>query len=142
MRTLIDTGPLVAYVNRRDAHHRWVLGQTAWLTPPLYTCEAVFTEAHHLVAGVPNGKERLLSFVKRDLVVVDFSYADKSERVEQLMTTYADLPMDFADACLVCMIEENSDSRVFTLDGDFYVYRTADGGALNVLHPRGYLIAL
>lgn len=83
-----------------------------------------------------NGKKRLLSFVKRGLIVIDFSYAAKSERVEQLMMTYDDLPMNFADACLVCMVEENPDSRVFTLDGDFYVYRTAGGEALTVLHPR------
>lgn len=75
MRTLIDTGPLVAYVNKRDAHHQWALEQTARLTPPFYSCEAVFTEAHHLAAGVPGGMERLLSFVERGLIEVVFSYA-------------------------------------------------------------------
>lgn len=51
------------------------------------------------------------------------------------MWAYANRPMGFADACLTCMIEEESASRVFTLDSDFYVYRTAAGEALNVLSP-------
>lgn len=48
-RIIIDTGPLVAYVNRRDRWHPWVSDQMAALNPPLVTCEPVLTEACFLI---------------------------------------------------------------------------------------------
>lgn len=39
------------------------------------------------------------------------------------METYKNVPMSFADACLVCMVEQSPDSEVFTLDRDFTIYR-------------------
>ncbi len=38
------------------------------------------------------------------------------------MVKYADVPMSFADGCLVCMTEQ-TESTIFTLDSDFRVYR-------------------
>ena len=46
-----------------------------------------------------------------------------------------DQPVSFADACLVCMVEERRQPQVFTTDDDFHVYRTNDGEALDVLAP-------
>ena len=40
-RTLMDTGPLVALIDRSEAQHEWAREQLAALRPPLYTCEAV-----------------------------------------------------------------------------------------------------
>ena len=48
-RIIIDTGPLVAYFNRRDRWHRWAAEQMAALNPPLVTCEPVLTEACFLI---------------------------------------------------------------------------------------------
>ncbi len=50
-----------------------------------------------------------------------------------LMQQYRDTPMDLADASLVAVAESRSQRRVFTFDGDFYVYRLADGSALEVV---------
>jgi len=44
-RTIVDTGPLLAYLNARDRWHRCVVSQMATLYPPLITCEPVLTEA-------------------------------------------------------------------------------------------------
>jgi len=43
--------------------------------------------------------------------------------VRLLMERYADVPMSFADACLVRMAEMLDDSRILTLDRDFKTYR-------------------
>jgi hypothetical protein len=52
-----------------------------------------------------------------------------------LMEKYRDTPMDLADASLIAVAESRSLRQVFAIDGDFYVYRLADGSALEVV-PR------
>jgi len=107
----------------------------AHLTTPLYTCEAVLSEAFHLLEHVPRGTQQLIRFLERGAVAVPFSYAPHAERIRDLMSTYADQPMSFADACLVQMAEHRAASMIFTTDSDFQVYRRADGEPLNVLIP-------
>lgn len=52
---LIDAGPLMAYFCRRDNHHEWAAQQMAHLSAPVYNCEAVLSEAFHLLEKVPKG---------------------------------------------------------------------------------------
>lgn len=40
-----------------------------------------------------------------------------------LMEKYADVPMSFADACLVRMTEVSSEPMLLTTDSDFRIYR-------------------
>lgn len=134
--TLIDTGPLVAYFDRRDQHHTWSKSQMAWLPAPLHTCEAVLSEAFHLLENVPTGTERLSEFLERGAVEVPFSYTDHTERVHELMRTYADQPMSFADACLVRLLSEvHQPNQIFTTDDDFRVYRKQSNEMIDVLMP-------
>lgn len=133
--TLIDTGPLVAYFDRRDEHHTWSKSQMAWLPVPLHTCEAVLSEAFHLLENVPTGTEPLSEFLERGAVEVSFSYTNHARRVHELMRAYADLPMSFADACLVRLSEIHQTNRVFTTDDDFRVYRKQSNKVIDVLMP-------
>jgi hypothetical protein len=54
------------------------------------------------------------------------------DRMSALMETYRDRPMDLADASIVAVAESLGLRRVFALDRDFYIYRLADGSALDV----------
>jgi predicted nucleic acid-binding protein len=136
MSTLLDTGPLVAYLNRREhTRHPWAKRMFAQLPAPFYTCEAVLCEAAHLLKREEGGSVRFRAFLDRARLDVSFSWSDHRGRVSELMETYADLPMDFADACLVALYEIESDPQVLTTDDDFRVYRTAGGEALDVLMP-------
>jgi predicted nucleic acid-binding protein len=55
-------------------------------------------------------------------------------RMRDLMQKYRDLPMDLADAALVCVAEREKVRRVFTLDRrDFEVYRPARLGRFTLL---------
>lgn len=65
---LVDTGPLVAFFDRRDQHHAWTKTQMAHLTTPLYTCEAVLSETFHLLEHVPRGTQQLIRFLERGAV--------------------------------------------------------------------------
>lgn len=40
----IDTGPLVALIDKRDAWHKWVTTIVKKIKPPLITCESVLSE--------------------------------------------------------------------------------------------------
>lgn len=122
MPILLDTGPLVALLNRRDAYHAWSVAKAGELAPPFYTCEAVLAEAHFLLQGTNQGRRRLINLLDSGKIELTSHVAEHLGRVGALMTTYANVPMAFADACLV-WLSERMDGTVFTLDSDFRVYR-------------------
>ena len=134
MRTvIIDTGPLVAFLNRRDRHHVWAAEQFGALAPPLLTCEAVLSEAAYLVRGLAGGPEAILEFVARGVVKPAFRLQEEVTAVKALMRRYA---RDLADACLVRMSEIHSDCVVLTIDSEFRdVYRRHGRQVIPTLLP-------
>jgi predicted nucleic acid-binding protein len=118
---LVDAGFLVALLSRRDANHRWAAAQPPRLPPPWMTCEAVLSEASHLL-GRP-GLRSLASLLRRGAVVCGYRFADDADAVLKLLEKYADVPMSFADACLVRMTETVNDPVLLTTDADFRIYR-------------------
>lgn len=120
-RALLDAGFVVALLSRRDAHHHWAVTQTPRLAPPWGTCEAVLSEAFHLLGA--RGILGLSALLRRRAVVVAFDFANDLEPVLRLMQKYANVPMSLADACLVRMTEMRSDAVILTTDTDFLIYR-------------------
>ena len=120
---LLDTGPLVAYLDRRDSRHRWALDRFAEIAPPLLTCESVISEACFLTRHLPGGAESVLRLLELRAVRVAFSIQDELNDVTRLLGRYSNVPMSLADACLVRMSELIPDSVVMTLDNDFRIYR-------------------
>lgn len=132
---IIDTGPLVAYLDRSDRDHEWAKCEFMRITTPLLTCEAVIAEALFLLRRGGIGPDPLLDMMQRGLVVTKFDLAREIEAIRPLMKTYRDLPMSLADACLVRMAEIHTNSRVMTLDSDFTVYRKSRRKVIPLLHP-------
>ena len=122
-KVLLDTGPLVAFLNRRDRYHKWASAQWERCAPPLLTCEAVLAEACFLLRNTDGGSRSVIELVKRGVVAVAFDLEAEAGPIARLMTRYADVPMSLADACLVRMTELQEDSLVLTADRDFLVYR-------------------
>jgi predicted nucleic acid-binding protein len=118
---LVDAGFLVALLSRRDANHRWAAGQPSSLPPPWQTCEAVLSEAFHLLGA--HGAPRLTALLQRRAVISAFRLDADVEPVLRLMEKYADVPMSLADACLVRMTEVLADPMLLTTDADFRIYR-------------------
>lgn len=135
MTTLLDTGPLVAYLYEDDTHHEWAKEQAAHISTPLISCESVISEAQFLLSDIPTGPQRLFDLLARNVVRFPFSYSAHAGRVNALMRTYSDQPMSFADACLVRMSELYEDSRVFTVDSDFRIYQKHGDESIPVLAP-------
>jgi uncharacterized protein len=119
--TLVDAGFLVALLNRRDRHHRWAVAQAGDHPPPWQTCEAVLSEAFHLVG--PANSELLAELLRRQSVVPSFRFDPDQGPVLALMAKYTQVPMSFADACLVRMSESCADPILLTTDSDFDIYR-------------------
>ncbi len=133
---LADTGPIVAFLNGRDRHHRWAVESLARLRPPLLTCEAVLSEAAYLVRALPAGGERVMDLVTRGVLRIAFDLEQESVAVGQLLRRYGSVPMDLADACLVRLAELHADSRVLTIDSEFRdVYRRNGRQVIPTLSP-------
>jgi len=132
---LIDSGPLVALIDRSDQHHEWAREQISHLSSPLLTCEGAITEATHLLkdAGVPPWD--IVELVEREIVIVRFNLESNLNRVLSLMKKYADTPIDFVDACLVAMTEEKRDCKLLTLDSDFRIYRRYERQMIPLITP-------
>lgn len=140
MGLVIDTGPLVAFLNADDQHHAWAVEALSAVRPPLATCDAVLSEACFLLArarrsGGGGGGTAVLELVRRGLLTAPFAVEREVEPVSRLMTRYASQPMSLADACLVRMTELDSSATVITLDEDFRVYRRNGRGKIRVIAP-------
>jgi predicted nucleic acid-binding protein len=118
---LVDAGFLVGLLSRRDSNHSWAASQALRLPPPWKTCDAALSEAFHLL-GV-RGLQALAELLRRRAVESAFQLADGPERVLELLGKYADVPMSFADACLVRMTETMPEPMILTTDTDFLIYR-------------------
>ena len=118
---LVDAGFIVALLSKRDAHHQWAVTQASEWPPPWSTCEAVLSEAFHLVGqrGAPN----LGALLRRRALLVAFSFAENVEPVVKLVEKYSNIPMGLADACLVRMTETVADPIILATDRDFRIYR-------------------
>jgi predicted nucleic acid-binding protein len=124
---LIDTGPLVAYLDSGDSEHARVVEQLDRFSGRLVTSGAVVTEAMYFVSATAFGPRRLAEFVAASGMRI-FDLAQPAELIAAagLMERYADTPMDYADATLVLLADALRIHDVLTLDRrGFSTYRTA-----------------
>lgn len=132
---LLDTGPFVASINRRDQFHEWTKAQLAQMEPPLFTCEAVLAESCFLLQHLPGGSRAVTEFVERKIVEIPFQVAANAKSLANLLAKYSNVPISLADACLVRMSELHENSLVFTFDRDFKLYRRHGRQVIPTLMP-------
>jgi predicted nucleic acid-binding protein len=134
-KILLDSGPLIGFVSETDQNNRWAAEVWNSLYEPLWTCEAVLSEAIFLAQSDGVSIDALLELFERGLVKMDFSVSSHQPDVWQLLRKYADQPMSLADACLVRMAELNDNCQIFTTDKDFLVYRRKGRHVIPLLAP-------
>ncbi len=120
---LLDTGWIVALLDRSETYHQQCVDTVADLQAPLITCEAVIAEACYLLRNIKAAAATVVVNVERGNFVIPYRLAGKTVAVQKLLKKYADVPMNLADACLVDMAGEYRTGRILTLDRDFRVYR-------------------
>jgi predicted nucleic acid-binding protein len=130
---LLDTGPLVAVLDRADAFHSACVDVLEHLEGPLITTEAVLTETLHLL-GTMRAQDLALEFILRGAATLVPTDRRALLAVRALMRKYADTPMDYADATLVHLGQEIDADTVFTLDRrGFQTYRLSGRRAFRIL---------
>ena len=136
IKTLLDTGPLVAFYSTRDVWHEWVMEQMGNITPPLLTCEPVLAESCFLLARDGGSPRTVLRALQEGIVQVALHTQTEAAALEILMSRYLDTPMSLADACLVRLSELHANCRIFTLDRHFTRYRRHGRQVIPLLFPN------
>jgi len=123
---LVDTGVILAFLDRDDEWHRACVEAFRSLSFPLLTTEAVMTEVFHLsVRDFGRIEPAWKLFDSRTIALLPLTDADLPY-VRALMLRYQDHPMDFADATLVHVANREAVSLILTIDhNDFETYRLA-----------------
>jgi predicted nucleic acid-binding protein len=132
VKAIADTGLLVAFANRDDAHHDWAVQVAEGLSEPLLTCEAVLAEtAFHL-----QNTAIVLAMVTDGLVTVAFDIRPHLPHLAALAKRYADRKPDLADLCLIRMSELHPRHSLITTDReDFRIYRRNKREAIPLICP-------
>jgi predicted nucleic acid-binding protein len=131
---LVDTGPLVALIDKSDDWHQRCRDALATLDEPLVTVWPVLTEASHFLDESEQAQSTLLHWIENGSVRLASLTREDVPRIHGLMGKYADLPMDLADAAIVRVAEREHIERVFTIDRrDFEIYRPAHLARFRIL---------
>ena len=121
---LIDTGAILALLDRNDRWHEHCVDAFRQLRLPLLTTEAVLTELFHLVGDSRKEMEAAWKFVRSGALFLGTIEDAELPQVRALMSRYWDRPMDFADATLVHLARRERLSVILTIDhADFATYR-------------------
>jgi len=124
MKAILDTGPWVALIDRSEATHDRCVNWFKHYTGKIYSTEAVLTEVLYLLNFSVDAQTAAMDFVLESVVALIPIGIESLNRVKSLMTKYSDLPMDYADATIVCLAMETGIRHIITLDKkDFSIYK-------------------
>jgi predicted nucleic acid-binding protein len=130
---LLDTGVIVALLDRSEKLHRACAEAVQEIGAPLVTCEAVIAESCHLLRNLAGASEAVIENVAAGIFQIPFQLSHEAAGVKQVLRKYRDRQIDLADACLIRLADEFGTGDILTLDGDFLVYRWGRNKAFRML---------
>lgn len=133
---LLDTGVIVALLDRSEQFHRSCATVVAGLESALVTCEAVIAESCYLLRNVPGAAEAVVENVAVGIFTVPFQLSQEAAAVNRILRKFRDRKIDLADACLICLADQFQTSDILTLDKDFEVYRWGRNNPFRILPAR------
>jgi len=144
VKVLVDTGPLVAAIDRRDAAHNLAAPLIARLRRNAIVPTPVLVEVDHLARSrVGDGPAR--AFLKATVGgerEVGYLSAGLLRRAGELEERYAELNLGLADTCLMA-IAERHELPILTFDfTDFRATESASGAWRLVIEEHSYRTAL
>jgi predicted nucleic acid-binding protein len=132
---LLDTGVIVALLDRSERYHLSCKERLDTLAAPLVTCEAVIAESCYLLRHLPGAVEQILKNVESGAFQIPFRLSGAASQLRRIFRRYSDREVDLADACLVHLAEEMGTGDILTLDRDFEVYRWGSRKRFRMLIP-------
>jgi predicted nucleic acid-binding protein len=120
---LLDTGVIVALLDRSEEFHEVCAEAVRSLEAPVVTCEAVIAESCYLLRNLPGAPEAVIENVAAGIFQVPFQLSREAVGVKQLLRKYRDRNIDLADACLIRLADEFETADILSLDKDFQIYR-------------------
>jgi predicted nucleic acid-binding protein len=120
---LLDTGVIVALLDRSERFHQVCAETVRHLESPLVTCEAVIAESCYLLRNLPGAPEAVIENVISGIFQLPFQLSREAVGVKQVLRKYRDRKIDLADACLIHLAGEFETPDILTLDKDFQIYR-------------------
>ena len=134
MIATLDTGPWVALIDRSETRHAECVQWLKNFSGKLYSTEAVLTEVLYLLNFSITAQCAALDFVLESIVEIVPANTMSLKKTKNLMKKYADLPMDFADATIVCLATETRMQNVVTFDRkDFTIYRLPNSQSFTIM---------
>lgn len=134
---LIDTGAILALIDRSDDRHAPCVRAYNHSRLPLLTSEAVLTEVFHLAKRDALDARGVWHLLRSGAIRMSEIANDELPQIQALMDDYTDRPMDFADATLVHLAARERLSIILTIDrDDFETYRLPGRKRFTILPRR------
>jgi predicted nucleic acid-binding protein len=124
MQVITDTGPWVALIDRSEARHKKCIEWLRQFEGHIFSSEAVLTEVLYLLNFSSKAQSAAIDFILNGAITLVPLSLESLKKTKKLMEKYKDIPMDYADATLVCLAEDLSIYHVITFDSKhFGIYR-------------------
>jgi predicted nucleic acid-binding protein len=130
---LLDTGVIVALLDRSESFHRTCAQTVRAVEAPLVTCEAVIAESCYLLRNLSGASGAVIENIAAGIFQLPFQLSRDTAGVRQVMQKYKDRKIDLADACLIRLADEFGTADILTLDRDFAIYRWGKNKPFRVL---------
>ena len=124
MQVIMDTGPWVALIDRSEARHKKCIEWLRQFEGHIFSSEAVLTEVLYLLNFSSKAQSAAIDFILNGAITLVPLSLESLKKTKKLMEKYKNIPMDYADATLVCLAEDLSINHVITFDSKhFGIYR-------------------
>lgn len=124
MKAILDTGPWVALIDRSESKHDMCVQWLRDYSGELYSSEAVLTEVLYLLNFSIRAQTAAIDFVLKSVIEIIPSSVESLRKAKNLIKKYSDLPMDYADATIVCISMDTGIHNIITFEmKDFNIYR-------------------
>ena len=134
MIAILDTGPWVALIDRSESRHAECVQWLKDFSGRLYSTEAVLTEVLYILNFSITAQCAALDFVLESVVEIVPASTKSLKKTKNLMKKYADLPMDFADATIVCLATDTGMQNIVTFDKkDFAIYKLSKKKSFTIM---------
>jgi predicted nucleic acid-binding protein len=130
---LLDTGFIVALLDRSESFHKTCARAVREVQAPLVTCEAVITESCYLLRNSSGASEAVIENIAAGIFQIPFQLSRDIPGVKQVLRKYKDRKIDLADACLIRLADQFGTGDILTLDQDFAIYRWGKNKSFRML---------